>query len=212
MSLSTTPRSSLALGAVVFIRPCVITCPAIVPSMRLRCCASRPSFLPRLACLIALALQGITVLQELGADLIDALHAEVTDVHELFLGHGGELAYGIHPLAFEAIIGADRELEVFYRALVCDHGPPTALAGVGGACPLVTVGKKPEVVHELPGGILQRLLRLDTSVGEYLHAQRIEVGPRACPGPSRPSGACRGALHLRRSLCTPRDPRSPRRP
>src|SRR5215203_1394969 len=81
-----TPRSAFAFGAVVFMRPWVITCPAIVPSMRLRCCASRPSFLPLLACLIALALQGITVLQELGADLIDALHAEVTDVHELFLG------------------------------------------------------------------------------------------------------------------------------
>src|SRR5215213_9505911 len=176
-----TPRSSFAFGAVVFMRPWVITCPAIVPSMRLRCCASRPSFLPLLACLIALALQRITVLQELGADLIDALHAEVTDVHELFLGHGGELAYGVDPLTLEAVIGADRELEVLYRALVCDHGPPAALAGVGGAGPLVTVGEEPEVIHELPGGVLQCLLRLDASVGEDLHAQRVEVGPRAGP-------------------------------
>jgi hypothetical protein len=64
----------------------------------------------RLPCLIALALQGITVLQELGADLIDALHTEVTDVHELFLGHCGELAYGVDSFAFEAVIRADREL------------------------------------------------------------------------------------------------------
>src|ERR687897_3390382 len=181
MSLSSTPRSSFSFGAVVFMRPCVITCPAIVPSMRLRCCASRPSFRPRLACLIALALQGITVLQELGADLIDALHAEVTDVHELFLGHGGELAYGIDPLALEAVIGADRELEVLDRALVCDHRASAALAGVGGPCPLIAIGEQPEEVHELPGGILQRLLRLDASVGEDLHAQRVEVGPRAGP-------------------------------
>src|SRR5919202_359471 len=162
-------------------RPCVISCPAIVPSIALRCCAWRPSFLPLLACLIALALQGVPVLEELGADLVDTLHPEVADVHELLFGHGGELAYRVDPLALEAVVGADRELEVLDRALVRDHGTPAALTGLGGAGPLVTVGEQPEEVHELPGGFLQRLLRLDASVCEDLHAQRVEVGP--CAGP-----------------------------
>src|SRR5215210_522 len=147
MSLSTTPRSSLAFGAVVFMRPWVITCPAIVPSKALRGCASRPSFLPLLACLITLALQRVSVLEELGADLIDALHPEVADVHELLLGHGGELAYGVNPLALEAVVGADRELEVLDRALVGNNRPSAALAGVGGASSLVAVGEQPEEVH-----------------------------------------------------------------
>src|SRR5918994_7840199 len=181
MSLPTTPQSSFAFGAVVFMRPYVITCPAIVPSMRVRCCASRLSFRPRLACLIALALQRIPVLQELGADLIDTLHPEVTDVHKLFLGHGGELAYSVHSLALEAVVGADRELEVLDRTLVCDHRPPAALAVFRRAGPLVAVGEQSQEVHELPGGVLQCLLRLDASVREDLHAQRVEVGPRAGP-------------------------------
>src|SRR4029450_659347 len=120
MSLSMTPRSSFAFGAVVLMRPCVITCPAIVPSIALRCWASRPSFLPRLACLISLALQRIPVLEELGADLIDALHPEVADVHELLFGHGGELAYGVDALALEAVVGAYGELQILDRPLVRD--------------------------------------------------------------------------------------------
>src|SRR4028118_1327460 len=82
MSLSTTPRTSLAFGAVVLMRPCWMTWPAIVPSKRLRCCASRPSLRPLLACLIAaLALQGVPVLEELGTGLIHALHPAVRGVH-----------------------------------------------------------------------------------------------------------------------------------
>src|SRR5215213_11283317 len=149
-----TPRSAFAFGAVVFIRPCVITCPAIVPSMRLRCCASRPSFLPRLACLIALALQRIPVLEEFGPDLVHALHPEVADVHELLFGHGGELAYGVNTLALEAVVGAYRELQVLYRTLVGDHRSSAALAGVGGTSSAVAVREEPEEVHELLGGIL----------------------------------------------------------
>src|ERR687897_3882560 len=128
MSLSSTPRSSFSFGAVVFMRPCVITCPAIVPSMRLRCCASRPSFRPRLACLIALALQRISVLEELGAYLIDALHPEVADVHQLFLGHRRELPDGVHALALEAVIRPHGQLQVLDRPLVGYDGAADAAA------------------------------------------------------------------------------------
>src|SRR3712207_3746201 len=178
MSLSTTPRSSLALGAVVLMRPCWMTWPAIVPSKRLRCCASRPSLRPLLACLIAaLAIQRVAVLEELRADLVHALHPEVADVHELLFGHRRELADGVNALALEAVVGPDGELEVLDRALVLDNGPAAPLPAVGLPLDLVAVGEQPEVVHELLRGVLDGLLRVDAPVGEDLDAQRIEVGP-----------------------------------
>src|SRR5918997_2012906 len=171
-------RSSLLA---VFMSPCRINCPAIVPSSALRCCASRPSLRPLLACLIALARQVVAVLEELRADLVHALHPEVADVHELFLAHGRELADGVDALALEAVVGADGELQVLDRALVADDGPPPSLARVGGAGPLVAVGEEPEDVYELPGGLLQGLLRRDAPVGEDLYGQGVEVGARAGP-------------------------------
>src|ERR687897_1471822 len=141
MSRSTTPRSSLAFGTVVFMRPCWITCPAIVPSMRLRCCASRPSLRPLLACLIALARQFVVVLEELRADLVHALHPEVADVHELLFAHRRELADGVDALALEAVVGAHRELQVLDRALVGDHGAAAGPPAVAGASALVALGE-----------------------------------------------------------------------
>src|SRR5215203_2544420 len=178
MSRSTTPRSSLAFGAVVFMRPCWISCPAIVPSSALRCCASRPSLRPLLACLIALARQVVAVLEELGADLVHALHPEVADVHEFFLAHRRELADGVDALALEAVVGADRELQVLDRSLVGDHGPAVTLA-LSAARPLVAVGEEAQDVYELPRGFLQRLPRLDATVGKDLYGESVEVGAGA---------------------------------
>src|SRR3712207_1048280 len=109
MSLSTTPRSSLAFGAVVFMRPRWMSWPAIVPSMRFRCWASRLSLRPLLACLIDLTRQGVPVLEELRADLVHALHPEIADVHELLLAHRRELTDGIDALALETVVGTHRE-------------------------------------------------------------------------------------------------------
>src|SRR3712207_9548111 len=112
-------------------RPCTMTWPAIVPSIALRCWASRLSLRPLLACLIALARQRVPVLEELRADLVDALHPEVADVHELFLAHRRELADGVDALALEAVVGAHGELQILDRALAGDHGAtpgPSTLA------------------------------------------------------------------------------------
>src|SRR3712207_2018631 len=97
-------------------RPCWISCPAIVPSIALRCWASRPSLRPLLACLIALARQVVAILEELRADLVHALHPEVADVHQLFFAHRCELADGVDALALEAVVGADREFQILDRA------------------------------------------------------------------------------------------------
>src|SRR6478609_7260782 len=61
---------------------------------------------------------------ELVAHLVDRLLSEVADVHELRLRQGDELRHGVDALALEAVVRADRQIEVLdrHRQLVRQDG------------------------------------------------------------------------------------------
>ncbi len=54
-------------------------------------------------------------LDELGLHLVDRLRAEVADVEQVLLRAGDELTHGVDALALEAVVAADRELQVLDR-------------------------------------------------------------------------------------------------
>src|SRR4029453_5037167 len=54
-------------------------------------------------------------LLELGLHLVDRLLAEVPDVHQLGLRLLHEVAHGVDALALQAVVGADREVQVLDR-------------------------------------------------------------------------------------------------
>src|SRR5687767_13174703 len=61
-----------------------------------------------------------THLRELGLDLVDGLGAEVADVEQVLLRAGDELTHGVDALPLEAVVRADREVEVLDRQ--CEIG------------------------------------------------------------------------------------------
>src|SRR3954452_24799661 len=56
-----------------------------------------------------------THLVQLRLDLVDGLGAEVADVEQVLLGAGDELTHGVDALTLEAVVRADRELQVLDR-------------------------------------------------------------------------------------------------
>src|SRR5438132_5695531 len=91
------------------------SCEASVDSSSRWCAGPEPSRGPRLGAGTLLLPQAEPQLFELDLDLVDRLLAEVADVHQLGLGLGDELAHGVDPLALEAVVRADRQVQLLDR-------------------------------------------------------------------------------------------------
>src|SRR5262245_51029312 len=113
---------------------------------------------------------------ELQLDLVDRLLAEVTDVHELGLRLLHHVADGVDALALQAVVGADRQVELLDRDLVVAR----ELVGLGRtdryALRLGQVGEQVDQLEERAAGGGERLARRHRPVGLDVQDQLVAVG------------------------------------
>src|SRR5260370_20440312 len=123
-------------------------------------------------------LEAETQLGELLLDLLDGLLPEVADVEQVLLGSLDELADGGDALPLQAVVGANREVEVLDRGE--QIGAPAAFSALGTqaqAGSLGEVGEELEELDERTAGCRQGLLGGEAPVGGDVDDEAGLVGP-----------------------------------
>src|SRR6185369_12338976 len=112
-------------------------------------------------------------LLELELDLIDRLLPEVADVHQLGLRLLDHVADGVDALALQAVVGADRQVQLLDRDLVVAR----ELVGLGRthrhALRLGQVGEQVDQLEQRAAGRRERLTRRDRAVGLDVEDQLV---------------------------------------
>src|SRR4051794_19917490 len=123
-------------------------------------------------------LQGQAHLDQLGLDLVDRLRTEVADVEQVLLRARDQLTRGVDALALEAVVGAnrqvqvlDREGEVLRQLLVDGRGTDVDALGLD-----VELARQAEQLHQRLTCRGDGITRGDRRLGLDVDDQLVEVG------------------------------------
>src|SRR5580765_643499 len=115
-------------------------------------------------------------LLELELDLIDRLLPEVADVHQLGLRLLDHVADRVDALALQAVVGADRQVQLLDRDLVVAR----ELVGLGRtdrhALRLGQVAEQLDELEQRAAGRRESLTRRDRAIGLDVEDQLVSVG------------------------------------
>src|SRR5512133_789430 len=185
ISRSAWGRRRLALASVVRMRPSENRARARLAMSSFSWAGPPPRRGPLVGVGIWLFLpQGKAELLELLAHLVDRLGAEVADVEQVGLGLGDQLADRGDALALQAVVGADRQVELLDRRV--QVGPQRAgLLGRAERQALAAAGQVGEQADQLAQGAAgrgERVLRGQRAVGLDVQDQPVVVGHLARAG------------------------------
>ncbi len=115
---------------------------------------------------------------ELLLDLFDRLGAEVADVEQVLLGAGHELAHRVDALALQAVVGADREVQLLDRQgqVRGERGVRRGRAHVDALGLDVELPGQAEQLDEGLAGGGDRVARQHRLLGLHVQDQAVEVG------------------------------------
>src|SRR5690606_7757379 len=115
---------------------------------------------------------------ELLLDLLDGLGTEVADVQEVLLGAGDQLAHAVDPLPLEAVVGANRQVEVLdrQRQVGGERGVRGGRAHVDALGVDVELPRQPEQLDQRLAGARDGVTRPDARLGLDVQDQPVEVG------------------------------------